>query len=273
MIGPTPLLDFFKRGEMARDARLLAARGGLATRAAEQLAILIQLTTDADAEIRDAAEATLSRIPEAPLRAFLARSDTPVELRDFFARRQIHPGDTPAADAEDPLVGAIAGEGSDAANGGAASTAGGDSDTAGAEQNRESITQQIASMGFTDRLKAAVKGSREMRAILIRDPNKMISAAVLSSPKVTDQEVESFAKMTNVSEEVLRIIGANRAWLKNYGVVAGLARNPKTPLALSMNLLNRLNTRDVQMISIDRNVPGTLRIAARKKLVEAATKG
>ena len=53
-----------------------------------------------------------------------------------------------------------------------------------------------------------MKGTREMRAVLIRDPNKMIAAAVLSSPKLTDQEVESFARMANVSEDVLRIIGA-----------------------------------------------------------------
>ena len=50
-------------------------------------------------------------------------------------------------------------------------------------------------MGFTERLKAAMRGSREMRAILIRDPNKMIAASVLSSPKVTEPEVEAFAKM------------------------------------------------------------------------------
>jgi hypothetical protein len=96
----------------------------------------------------------------------------------------------------------------------------------------------------------------------------MVSASVLSSPKVTDQEVESFARMTNVGEDVLRIIGANRAWLKNYGVVAGLARNPKTPIGLSMNLLSRLNDRDVQMLSIDRNVPTSLRTAARKRLTD-----
>ena len=43
MSGPTPLLDFFKRGEVARDVRLLAAQGALAPRAHEQLAILVLL--------------------------------------------------------------------------------------------------------------------------------------------------------------------------------------------------------------------------------------
>jgi hypothetical protein len=104
--------------------------------------------------------------------------------------------------------------------------------------------------------------------MLIRDPNKMISAAVLSSPKTSEQDVESYARMANVSEEILRIIGNNRSWMKNYSVVVGLSRNPKTPLALSLRLLPRLNDRDAQMLSIDRNVPGTLRVAARKRLLQ-----
>ena len=60
--------------------------------------------------------------------------------------------------------------------------------------------------------------------------------------------------------------------MKNYGVIAGLTRNPKTPLAMSLNLLARLNDRDVQMLSMDRNVSGTLRVAARKKIVDAASR-
>jgi hypothetical protein len=140
------------------------------------------------------------------------------------------------------------------------------------EPARQSISQQVAGMGFSERLKAAVKGSREMRALLVRDPNKMISASVLSSPKLTENEVEAFAKMANLSEDVLRIIASNRRWMKNYGVVVGLCRNPKTPLAMSLNHMNRLTDRDLQMLSIDRNVPEPLRVAARKKVV-AGTSG
>src|SRR5881628_727239 len=105
-----------------------------------------------------------------------------------------------------------------------------------------------------------------MRAILIRDPNKMIAAAVLSSPKMSEPEVESFARMANVSEDVLRVIGSNRTWRKNYGVVVGLTRNPKTPVGMSLNLMSRLNDRDLNMLSVDRNVPEPLRIAARKRM-------
>jgi hypothetical protein len=255
VIGPTPLLDFFKRGEVARDVRMEAAQGTLAPRAYEQLAILVLLLEDSDAEIRTTADDTLSRIPEEALKAFLARSDVPIDLREFFADRGIFPDEMPTIEADtelevdEPLLdagGTMAGEEGDA---------------------RESGVQQLASMTFPERLKAAMKGTREMRAVLIRDPNKLIASSVLSSPKVSLPEVESFARMQNVSEDVLRIIGSNRAWLKSYGVVLGLTKNPKTPLGMSLTLMQRLTTKDLAKLSVDRNVGEALRIAARKKVV------
>ena len=92
---------------------------------------------------------------------------------------------------------------------------------------------------------------------------------LVARPKLTEQEVEAFARMANVSEDVLRTIGHTRAWVKNYGILLGLTKNPKTPLALSLTFLHRLNDRDLRGLSIDRNVPEPLRIAARKKIVLA----
>ena len=252
MIGPTPLLDFFKRGEVARDVRLTAAQGALAPRAYEQLAILVLLVEDPDREIRETAEETLSRIPHDVLAAFLGRSDVPLDLREFFGDRGIFPDEIPpiTVDADEPLVDP------------GASEEFGDED-----EDRETATQKLAKMGFSDRLKAAVRGSREMRALLIRDPNKMIAAAVLSSPKLSEPEIEAFARMASISEEILRIIGSNRAWTKNYNVILGLTKNPKTPLALTLNFMPRLSSRDLQQLSVDRNVPEPLRVAARKRVV------
>lgn len=266
MIGPTPLLDFFRRGEVARDVRLLAAQGALAPRAYEQLAILVHLLDDSDPEIRRVASDTLGRIPLEALQGFLARSDVPIGLREFFGDRGVFPAAIPAIDVDDPLIDT---EGplvdTDAAEGPASPD--------DAEASRASAVSKLANMGFPERLKAAIKGTREMRAILIRSPNKMLAAAVLSSPKVTDSEVEGFTRMANLSEDVMRTIASNRSWMKNYGVVVGLTKNPKTPLALSMNMMSRLNDRDLAMLSVDRNIPEPLRIAARKRVLGSISKG
>ena len=248
----TPLLDFFKRGEVARDVRLLAAQGAIAPRPLEQLGLLALLTTDADADIRATADATLARIPQDLLSAFIARSDVPLELREFFVSRGVPPGATPAPDPELPLVDAH-----DEDYGGESTT----------EDEKASVVQRLANMSVPQKVQAAMKGTREMRAILVRDPNKMVSIAVLSCPKVTETEIESFARMGSVSEDVLRTIGQTRAWVKSYNVVLALVKNSKTPVALSMVLLNRLNESDVKRLSTDRNVPEPLRIAARRKMV------
>jgi hypothetical protein len=245
------LLDFFRRGEVAHDIRLLAARGVLAPRAHEQIALLVLLTDDRDADIRETANGTIDSIPADALRAYLGRSDVPIGIREFFGDRGIFPADIPAITADAPLL--------DVAEDEAAA----DDD----EEPPETLLQRLQKMSFTDRLKAAMRGSREVRAILIRDPNKMIAAAVLSSPKVSDAEIESFAKMATVSEDILRQIALNRAWLKNYGIVVALTRNPKSPVGLSLNLLNRLNDRDLAAVSSDRNVPDPVRTAARRKVV------
>jgi hypothetical protein len=245
----TPLLDLFKRGDVERDVRLLAAQGGVAPRVHEQLGLLMLLVSDGDAEVATTAEATLRALSPQTLAIFLSRSDVSAEMRAFFSARGIEPaaltsdekGDEPVAD--DTTTEADA-----------------------ADEDEKTTVQRIAAMSVAQRVVAAMKGTREERAILIRDPNKLVTAAVLSSPKLTETEVEAIAKMTSVSEEALRIIGRTRAWMKNYAVASGLARNPKTPVALSMNLLARLTDKDLRMISTDRNVPDVIRQSAKRKL-------
>src|SRR5882757_6116366 len=139
---PTPLLDFFKRGEVERDVRLQAAQGTLAPRAHEQLAILVLLLEDPDREIRETADETITRIPVEVLEKFLARSDVPIDLREFFGDRGIFPAEIPPIDAEvdvdDPLIEQSADEVED--------------------EDRQSGTQELAAMTFPQRLKAAMKG-------------------------------------------------------------------------------------------------------------------
>ncbi|MGB2714361.1 MAG: hypothetical protein WBC51_09300 [Vicinamibacterales bacterium] len=233
--------------------KMLAAQGVMAPRAHEQVALLVLLSDDQDPDVAATTAKTLDALPIEPLRAFLARTDVSTEIRQFFSKRGVEPAAAPAADSSEPLV--------DAAPAADGETAGKDGD--GADP------KVLSSLSIVERMKLAMKGTREQRAQLVRDSNRMVATAVLSSPKLTDAEVEAFAKMGNVSEDVLRIIGTNRSWLKNYGVTLGLVKNPKTPPGISMQLINRLSERDVKMLAVDRNVPEALRLVARKLMVKA----
>jgi hypothetical protein len=253
----TPLLDFFRRGDVARDIRLQAAQGAMAPRAHEQIGLLMLLVGDSDPEVATAAEATIAAIPRASLEAFLGRSDASGEMRDFFGARGIQPAEVPWSEVDQPLIETTVDDAGPPL----------DAEPPPEGQERESTLQKIAGLTVAQRMALAMKGSREERAILIRDPNKIVGVAVLSSPKINEAEVESIAKMTSLSEELLRMIAFSRAWTKNYGVIHALVKNPKTPLAVSINFLSRLNEKDVRAISSNRNVADALRITARKKLV------
>jgi hypothetical protein len=140
------------------------------------------------------------------------------------------------------------------------------------KRERVGLTQKLARMGVAERLQQALKGSKEERLILVRDPAKVIYRAVLVSPKLTDSEVESFALMKNVAEEALRIIGTSRRFIKNYIVVRNLVTNPRTPLDVTLPLLNRLTANDLKFLGLNRNVPETLRAIAVKMHKQRSSK-
>jgi hypothetical protein len=254
----SPLIDLFLRGEAPRDVRLLAAEGAVAPRAHEQLALLALLSDDDDPDVREAARRTVDALPREALGAFLARPDVPAGMRDFFGSRAA-PATAGPAPGDDPLVERV--------------TADPPADDAEVDPSPDGATvgaggrRPLSTLPITDRIKLAMRGSREQRAVLVRDTNRLVASAVLSSPRLTDTEVEACARMGNVAEEVLRAIATTRKWVRNYGVVAALVRNPKTPAAVSMPMVSRLNERDLRMLSVDRNVPEALRIAARKFVV------
>ena len=131
-------------------------------------------------------------------------------------------------------------------------------------QRRKTLLQQIAQMTVSQRVQFAMKGGSDARRTLIRDANKVVQRAVLQSPRLTDQEVESFAAMANLTDEILRLIAGNRVFRKNYVVVRNLLNNAKTPLDVSLHMLPLLNAVDLKKLGMNKNVPETLRTTAAK---------
>jgi hypothetical protein len=124
---------------------------------------------------------------------------------------------------------------------------------------RISLIRRVMLMSVKDRIKLAMKGDREARAILIRDSNKIVALAVIHNPRITEHEVENIAAMRTVADDVLRKIGQTRAWARSYPIILNLARNPRTPIATAITILSRIQTRDLQAISQNRNVSEAVR--------------
>ena len=132
------------------------------------------------------------------------------------------------------------------------------------QAGRESTIQKIARLPVGERVQLAMKGNKDERFILIRDGAKVVSSAVLESPKLTDAEVETFASMKNVSESVLRGIAGKRKFMKNYAVIRILTANPRCPIDVAVPLLSHMLTLDLKNLSVNKNVSDTVRKLAQK---------
>jgi hypothetical protein len=132
------------------------------------------------------------------------------------------------------------------------------------DEKAVSNLQRLFSLTTGKKIKAALTEDSQSRSFLIRDPNRLVALAVLGSPKITEAEIDQFASMKNVSDEVLRRIGTNRDWTKKYTVISALVKNPRTPLPIAMGFVARLQPRDIKALTVDRNVPEAIRKAAQR---------
>ncbi len=133
------------------------------------------------------------------------------------------------------------------------------------QADKKSLIAELVTMTAAEKMMKALKGEREARMMLIRDRNRTVWSAVLSSPKMNDSDAEQIAKMRNVAPDVLREIAKNRQYVKRYIVAHELVKNPKTPHEVSSKLLARLKDRDLKRLIKDRNVSEQVRRLAQKR--------
>ncbi len=133
------------------------------------------------------------------------------------------------------------------------------------QAEKKSLVAELVTMTAAEKMMKALKGEREARMMLIRDRNRTVWSAVLSSPKMNESDAEQIAKMRNVAPDVLREIAKNRQFVKRYIVAHALVKNPKTPHEVSSKLLARLKDRDLKRLIKDRNVSEQVRRLAQKR--------
>ena len=127
---------------------------------------------------------------------------------------------------------------------------------------RQTLLQKLAHMNVVQRVQRALKGGRDERRLLIRDPCKIVQRAVLQSPMLSEQEVEGFANMASLTDETLRQIAGNRKFRKNYTIMKTLMFNPKTPLEVTLHFLPLVKPQDLKFLIGNKNISETLRTTA-----------
>ncbi len=131
------------------------------------------------------------------------------------------------------------------------------------EQTRHAMFR-IMDMSTAEKVKLAFLGSAEERVVLLRDSNRVVATSVLKSPRVSDKDVEAYANMRSLSEELIVMISNKREWMRSYQVMLAVVRHPKSPPRITMNLMPLVKDRELNLLLKDRNLPETTRQALRR---------
>ncbi len=337
---PNPLVEQFRRGAVPLELRLMAAQGALPLKPVDFFDLLLLLLLDREAQVVQAAQATLRNAaasdvlplaqdrqspeeilgwilvhrPESELReAALQNPSTsdetiievapalPMELAELVVinqarllrstrlleaiesngrlnndqrrrlrelRESFHIGEVPSAPAPvpppappppPPPAEAAAPEPEEVVQSEDEAVARYLTEEERGETGKVTAVQKLWRLNTAQKVMAALRGGREERAVLIRDPNRIVATAVLGSPRLTEAEVDVISGMRNVNDEILRMVGTHKEWIKRYSVVLNLVKNPRAPLGVSLGLVSRLNPRDMRNLAFDRNVPEVIR--------------
>ena len=134
----------------------------------------------------------------------------------------------------------------------------------------QSRIQQIQALPVSEKIKLAQTGSRELRALLLKDNNSQVQDAVISSPRITEVEIVIFAGSAKIGSALIGKIAANPDWLKNYQLRLALVNNPKTPLSLALKLVSTLRDSDLTNLAKSKVLPEEVVVAAEKTLAQRA---
>lgn len=135
------------------------------------------------------------------------------------------------------------------------------------EEEYQSKYQMAQSMGVGEKIKAALTGDKEWRGILIKDSNKLVSGAVVKNPRITEGEVLTIAKSAVQNDEIMRVICANKEWVKNPLIRKALAENSKTPLPAALRFVASLGEKDLASLAKSKNVSSVIASQARRILL------
>jgi len=149
-----------------------------------------------------------------------------------------------------------------------AAAAGTEAEEKEGEKKKLNVMQIVLRMSPAQKIKLALTGAKDARGLLIRESSKIVALSVLGNPRITIGEVESFAKSSNLSEDVIRKIGTNAEWTRKNSIVSALVFNPKTPVGISVSFMNRMNERDLGILEKSKSVPEAVRSTARRRLIQ-----
>jgi hypothetical protein len=281
----------FARGEADREEKLQVVRGEFGLGVKDRSAVLLFLCQDEDPEVKSGAITALRGLPADAVLLTARDPDAHPKLLDIFAR--LHVADRSIAEAvavnphcgepthrflaEHGMIPGVEPEPDEETETSDSEVVSGEAPEDELPPGEEECTEegeefqskyQLAqNLGVAEKIKMALTGDKEWRNILIKDANKLVSGAVIKNPRITEAEVLAICKSTVQNDEIIRIICANKEWIKNYPIRKALVENHKTPLPNALRYMASLTEKDLGFLAKSKNISTVIATNARKLLL------
>jgi len=283
-----PAIAAFVRPGVSADEKLKGLSTAAALASGDRVLLLICLMQDGDSVVKGAAGAAFEALPPDVVVEFIrSRPETHPAILDVIARvhhaapavagalldsaslspqarafllkgamgRETPPEPSPVDsldDGEEPDEGAE-----------------GDAEEQVDEESEEFLSKYklAQTMGIADKIKTALTGDKEWRTLLIKDSNKLVSGSVIKNPRITEAEILAVVKSGVQNDEIMRLICANKEWVKNIKIRKALVENPRTPVPNALRYLSTLGEKDIAAYAKSKNISSVVSTQARRILL------
>ena len=138
------------------------------------------------------------------------------------------------------------------------------------EDPASGLPREIAEIPLGRRRSLAKSFDRRMLARLARDPDPMVIRNLLQNPRLREADVLELATRRPAAASSLEAIGRETRWCCRTAVRTALARNPYTPVAVALQMLNGVSRQELAEIRTDGTLHPEVRSAASRMLAERA---
>jgi hypothetical protein len=262
----SPAVAAYVRPGTTPETRLAGCTAAQSMAAADRLMLLFCLSKDSEPAIRAAALSSLEEVPAEVISEYRGCPHPhPLVLDALELLSQMNPEsaqtpEMPLAAEDDELEG----EPDEAGQGAVAE----EEATVNEEDEAFLSKYKMAQlMGVGEKIKMALSGDKEWRSILVKDANKLVSGSVIKNPRITEGEILTLIKAGIQNDEIMRLICANKEWIKSYKIRKALVENNRTPVQNAMRYLGTMGEKDLAYLAKSKNISSVISAMAKRLLL------
>ncbi len=121
------------------------------------------------------------------------------------------------------------------------------------------LAERLAGLAVGEKIAIARAAGPGLIERLRHDPSPRVIRALLENPRLTEGQLGPLVVSESAKPAVIELILRDRKWGQRYFLRAAAAKNPRTPVAVALDVLPTLKKTDLSEISRDRRIAGAVR--------------